>query len=277
MSDTLSPRARSFLESVRNDDDPTSADFERVAARLEAALAASIAAGIGMTAAKAGAATSQAAAPATSAVTTWAGGALVTKVGAAVAVAGLLAGGGAAIGTYVHRAEHQIVATRTNALPPARGAAALAQTPMSAAAASEDARILEAPMEMPVASASPRRADAPIAPPKQRAVTGRTRVVATPAEDRPSPLDAEIAMIRAAHVARRDGNPAGALALLRDHDARFPTGALSEDSAAERIYALCALGRIDDAHELAVQFITAHPASPHAAAIRASCGLAARK
>jgi outer membrane protein assembly factor BamD (BamD/ComL family) len=88
----------------------------------------------------------------------------------------------------------------------------------------------------------------------------------------PSSLDTEIALLRDARSALRAGNAAHALALLDEHDRLYARGALAEDSAAERIYALCALGRSADAGALATHFLAAHPGSPHAASVRASCG-----
>jgi hypothetical protein len=260
MSDTLNPQARAFLQSVQHDDDPTSADYERVRARLRAELALGVAASaVALAMAKTGAATTEAAAPATSAVTTGAGVALMSKIGAAVLVAGVVAGGAAAVARYVHRAERvSAVATPTSGAAPMEAAGTLAGT--SAAS--------------PTSTYEPRR-DAPAAPVRQRSITARPRATVPPAVERPSLLDGEIALLRAAHTARRGGEPARALAILHEHETRFPHGALSEDCAAERIYALCALGRADEARLLATRFMAAHPASPHAPAVRSSCGFTA--
>jgi len=89
-----------------------------------------------------------------------------------------------------------------------------------------------------------------------------------------SPLDDEIALVRDARSALRAGDAPHSLAILDEHDRLFPAGALSEDCAAERIYALCALGRVDEARALATRFLADHPVSPHAASVRASCGSA---
>jgi outer membrane protein assembly factor BamD (BamD/ComL family) len=87
----------------------------------------------------------------------------------------------------------------------------------------------------------------------------------------PSSLDAEIALVRDARAALRGGDAARSLALLDEHDRRFPGGALAEDCAAERVYALCALGDSAGARSAAARFLSDHPYSPHAASVRASC------
>jgi outer membrane protein assembly factor BamD (BamD/ComL family) len=87
-----------------------------------------------------------------------------------------------------------------------------------------------------------------------------------------SALDAEIALLRDARSALHGGDAAGALSLLDAHDRLYPAGALGEDAAAERIYALCALGQTSQARALAARFLAAHPSSPHAASVGATCG-----
>jgi outer membrane protein assembly factor BamD (BamD/ComL family) len=86
-----------------------------------------------------------------------------------------------------------------------------------------------------------------------------------------------VALLRRARTALRDGDARGALALLDEHASRFPGGSLAEDCAAERIQVLCALGRVEDARALSSRFVAAHASSPHAAAVRGSCGLSARR
>jgi hypothetical protein len=261
MSDPLNPVAQAFLRSVQHDDDPTDSDCDRVGARLEAQLAASVAVGIVAAGiAKAGA-TSEAAAPATTPLITGTGLTLMSKIGAAVAVIGVVAGGATAA-RYLHRAE---------------SVASVAAPANVAATARAPATPAEAPTPTPATSPSAPRVDELAAPVSRRSTAARARAGAPPSAERPSPFDAEIALLRAAHTARRGGDPAGALVILQEHDARFPDGALREDCAAERIYALCALGRGDDARVLAHQFIAARPGSPHAAAVRSSCGFAVPK
>jgi hypothetical protein len=88
----------------------------------------------------------------------------------------------------------------------------------------------------------------------------------------PSTLSAEADLLRAADAAVRAGAPARALAILDQHGARFPSGALVEERDAERVVVLCALGRTEEGRAAATAFLRDRPRSPLAARVRASCG-----
>jgi hypothetical protein len=90
-------------------------------------------------------------------------------------------------------------------------------------------------------------------------------------------LDAELALIRRAHTLLIEGHADEALVALDEHALRFPAGVLAEDRAAQRVLALCALGRFEAAHEEGQQFVSNHPLSPHVAAIRSSCAFVASR
>jgi hypothetical protein len=131
----------------------------------------------------------------------------------------------------------------------------------------------------PAASAAPAFAVAPA--PSPTASTSATptasappppAVTTTAAAPAPtSSVSAEIALLQDAQTALASGNASRALALLDDHARRFPTGALGEERDAERIFALCALGRAGDAHAWAGHFLAAYPRSLYAARIKSSC------
>jgi outer membrane protein assembly factor BamD (BamD/ComL family) len=87
-----------------------------------------------------------------------------------------------------------------------------------------------------------------------------------------SPIAVETSLVRGADEALRAGDAARALALLEEHARRFPHGILAEERSAERVSALCKLGRIDDARVEANQFLAATPDSPLSTSVRASCG-----
>ena len=86
---------------------------------------------------------------------------------------------------------------------------------------------------------------------------------------------AEVAILRRVSAALRSGDPKGALAAVGEHARRFPNGALSEERDTERIVALCALGRRDDAARATERFDRAYPSSSHESTIRAACAPAA--
>lgn len=152
-------------------------------------------------------------------------------------------------GTIAVEPKRDTEAARTPAAP-ARLAASSA-APLPASAATSDTSAVPATSAMPA-----------------------TSITSAPAGAAPPTLDDEIALVRDARAALRAGDAARSLSLLDTHDRLFPDGALGEDCAAERVYALCALGRTDDARVVATRFLAEHPVSPHAAAVRASCGIA---
>jgi hypothetical protein len=89
----------------------------------------------------------------------------------------------------------------------------------------------------------------------------------------PPPADAlqgELALVRQAHDALREGRPAVALERMDEHRRAYPNGALSEERDALRVGALCALGR-SDAQAEAHAFLVNHPTSPFVARVRDAC------
>ena len=82
---------------------------------------------------------------------------------------------------------------------------------------------------------------------------------------------AEVAILRRVSAALRAGDPATALAAVGEHARRFPNGALAEERDTERIVALCALGRRDEAARATQRFDRAYPSSSHASTIHAAC------
>ncbi len=313
MSDALNPRARAFLRSVQGGDDPTRADRDRVRARVKAQLAAGIAAGVAALAtSKAAASTMPAAAAASTAIGTSATaattattatvaattaasvapGAFATvgsgfalgKLATALLIVGAVAGGTTAVvrhvqpdsAPHVPAAGNPVVARPPAAPRPAMPSAPLPVTPRLQA---PPALGVPDPGMAPVAAPGPAPAGAvPTLPRSDRSSTNVSPAplpvpAAVPATPAAPSLDDEISLVRDARAALRGGDPGQALALLDEHDRRFPAGALAEDCAAARIYALCALGRTEPARSLASRFLSEHPVSPHAASVRNSCGV----
>ncbi len=98
-------------------------------------------------------------------------------------------------------------------------------------------------------------------------LSSATRVV--PAET--PTVEAEAHVVRRAVEARQAGESRRALQLLDEYDRAYPRGVLGEESAAERVLALCNLGRIDDARAQAAQLARTRPYSMLNARLRASC------
>jgi hypothetical protein len=96
----------------------------------------------------------------------------------------------------------------------------------------------------------------------------------TPSAKTPPPTTAladELVVIRSIDEALAVGAPARALALLDEHDRRFPSGMLREEADAERVRALCDAGRRAEARALAARFVAAHPRSIHVATLQRAC------
>jgi hypothetical protein len=72
-------------------------------------------------------------------------------------------------------------------------------------------------------------------------------------------------------VALRDGRPARALALLDEQDRAFAAGALVEERAAARVFALCASGLVAAARSGAIAFVARYPRSVFRARVQSSC------
>ncbi len=105
-------------------------------------------------------------------------------------------------------------------------------------------------------------------PPRSRRVPPPSSGDAGPAQ---TSLAAEMALLRRARAALRQGDAPGALAVLGRHARRFPRGQMLEDRQALRVQALCDAGRPRQAREAAAAFVAAHPGSPHAGRIKKTC------
>jgi hypothetical protein len=63
-------------------------------------------------------------------------------------------------------------------------------------------------------------------------------------------------------------DPERALELLAQHRTKFPRGSLAPETSVLRVKALAASGQLEQAQKLGRQFLSAHPASPHAEVVR---------
>jgi hypothetical protein len=84
----------------------------------------------------------------------------------------------------------------------------------------------------------------------------------------PSTLDDEVYAIDQARRALTAGNAAAALQLVDAYDAKYPGGALVQESTEIRIEGLFRTGKRPAATKLANRFLAAHPESPYAREIR---------
>ncbi len=168
---------------------------------------------------------------------------------------------------------HATARVRSNTDAPTAPALAAAATPTTSAAVATDPTL---PARVPTrarANASPvsqrSRTDA-VDPP--RPSTPQPGPPPPPPEPRPSDevgVDAEVALLRRATVALRDGRAQEAAALLDRHAREFPTGALVELREFSRARLRC--DAIGDREATIDGFRARFPDSPHLARLQREC------
>jgi hypothetical protein len=98
----------------------------------------------------------------------------------------------------------------------------------------------------------------------------------TPAPSASAPgngtLAEEVTLLARANEALAAGDPRRALALLKEHQARFPTSRLGQVRAVTRALSLCAAGQLAEGRRAAEAILQAQPGSPFAERLRSACG-----
>jgi hypothetical protein len=273
----LTPESRGLFKKAREDFEPSDGDRSRNNRALARRLG--IAAGTLVTAAtSASASVAPGIAPAAVGGTALGASALlgVTKwVGAALVIGAVGVGG-----VSVYRAE-----TRAPGSGQQSGqVSAKVTVPISRVAPAAARAPTEAPPGAPVVPAelapSPTATPAVTPLPSPRAALPRSQPAqpvqptepATPASVSPtSTVAEETRLLRGADEALRAGDATRALVLLDEHARTFPTGVFSEERSAERVSALCKLGRVAEARDDAQRFLRTVPDSPLAKSVRESC------
>lgn len=100
------------------------------------------------------------------------------------------------------------------------------------------------------------------------------RPFSPPPEHAPSSsdtLEREARLLADVRRALKNGDDAGALALLDEHARVFPHGWLASERAVERIVVLCSLGRRADAVREATVFLDGRPRGPLTRRVEMSC------
>jgi hypothetical protein len=150
---------------------------------------------------------------------------------------------------------------------------AVAPTQQSTAAEASRVR----PLRPRHVESNPRHA-LPVAPVLARSASKPAQPVAPqdaranePRPDGEDPLVQELNVLHAALAALDQGAAAQAVALLDQHDLRYPHGPLRQERLATRVLALCALGRAPEARATASQLLQLAPRVPYLARLRRSC------
>jgi hypothetical protein len=233
----LSRKSRALFAEARRAG-PSEAARARVRAGVEAKVAA-IAAGA-------------AAGAALEAKALAAGGAAATGLGTKLLIAG-------AVSALIGVGGSAVVLTRRTTPAPREASAIVAPSAAPAPPAPPPAA---PPLEE---TASP----APSPPPRPAPVRASASASAAPAQ--PPSIAAELARLREAQAALKDGDPERSLRALDELSAQHPDGALREERMAARVLALCAAGRVDEARVAASRFLAESPRSVQADRVRGSC------
>jgi len=285
---SLGPHARKLLEAGRARSEPSAEERARVRSALVGR--------VGPAAALATIATKTAGATVAATASVSSVGATLVKFGIVGAALVGVSGGGYVV---AHRAA---VARRVSASHVEQGSTATLPTsvmpqeaPAIAAEAPPPAPVLPLAFAPPAAIAPSSAVTALGTPSHERTAQSRDAIVAPPStapailEPVPTPtpepqanpqpaasppavdtLRSELALVRAAHDALREGRPAVALERMDEHRRAYPDGALGEERDALRVSALCALGRPEAPAE-ARAFLEGHPTSPFLARVRDAC------
>jgi RNA polymerase sigma-70 factor (ECF subfamily) len=240
----MSRQTEELLGLVRDAEDPTQADEERVLRGLQAAVAAGAASSV-----MAHAWTSR----------TWSGKMLSKLAASVLKLSAVAACAGATIATvYLLRQPHDVGSVVPRTVAPVA-------LPATAPSETESARTVapEQPSPVPAAEAIRNRRTA------QRTRTPSTQAPAR-ANRRPAgSLREEIEMLSRVQAALKRGDGAAALHELDSH--QTADRALLAERQAARILALCLVGRVAEARRAAAAFARDNPDSPHRQAIASSC------
>lgn len=256
----LNREARTLIDSACAVEGPSEAYRERMRGRLAVSLGGAMAAST--------AAVSSKAAVSQTGVAKVTGVALWVKAGTFVAAIGVFSGGAALLwpdsgGTRV-------------AVSAMRGVKAAFSTPRFPEA-------LPAPSASPpvVATGKEQNDSVPVLPARARqtsalpprAIRKAASVAPTKADNAlaNNALNQELLLLSRAQASLSSGDADRALALLDAHATTYPNGALREERMAARVFALCALGRQEEARAEAQRFVSMAPRSPLAARVRGAC------
>ncbi len=253
----LKPEDAALLARARGGAEPTEDDRARVGAAILASLGVGAGLSVGTTNEPAEAAATATRSGANTVSTS--SSIALGKILGVIAVAGAIAGAWSAqrAGRHPQATAYESLAAPTmRPVPrPAPGARpALPSITTAPASISPSAR-----RTAPPASTSRVEGSTPTAVNRPPAAATRTTI------------DAEARLVRSALSARRSGNAALALRLLDEYARTYPSGVFAEESAAERIFALCDLRRFDEARTERVEFVRAHPDSLLTDRVKTSC------
>jgi hypothetical protein len=236
----MNPEARRIIQLARQARSPSSEDKRRVRAAVAIGVAA---AAVTVPAVAAGGATGVSAKVA-GAVGVFAG---LRGIVVGMVIASTSVGAGAYLWKHASAA-HVVEAPVVSSAPPVSAPVAL-PPPVSA--------LEPAPALVVTPDVRDVHGDAP----------GRARVVLQ------DPLAAELTLLHAAKQAWQDGKSQTAFDLARKHERLYPHSQLASERDALKVFALCGLGRTNEARDLAAALLSKAPGSPFRASLEQSCAM----
>lgn len=261
----LSAKARALIETVGDADGPALGTRERV----RAALGASIGAGAALGGSTALGAPSSAGASAQLAASAWT---LGGKGSAAIAL-WFVAGGAAGMAVATPLALVADPASPAAVTQPAAPTSHRSVEPSPAVAGARAAPVESAATPLGVNGTAKLSSHS-----ANKAVGARGLAVPVPGVASPAAslvpaadMGAELALLKAAQRELNSSNAAASLGLLDDHAQRYPDGALKAERLGARVFALCKLGRVEEARAAAREFMSAAADSPLVPRVLASC------
>jgi hypothetical protein len=224
---------------------------------------------------------------ATASATATAGGVATTTAGAFVAgaasgavatmllVLGTGFGAAPAVPARSGAGVHVAVASLSAVLAAERAPGAAAGAPGAASVGSLPS-VTVAPREPLPEAGSSRAAGSPGGrAPADDAPRASAALGTTPGPASTPTLAEETAALRKAQRALSDGDPSGAMEVLKELSWRHPNGVLREERMVAEVAALCASGKRDAARAVADRLLAEQPSAVGAARVRASCAFAA--
>jgi len=275
----LSPETRAFLDVAARGDGPSDEDRARIRHKLAIELGAAALATTTLAVAAQATATatstgslSAAASVAVGKASASAGVGLLGKIALAAALAG-------AVSTTAVVVVRSTESSRDNASSSAQIGRKHVRSQPHASARAEPTSV--APSDVAVQAAAAQAVAAPlpiveqldaepvVTPVVAKAKRERAAIKASVPEQPAANMTEELALLRQAQTALREGRAADALSISSDHATRFPQGALREERAAVEMLARCAQGTAGPAQ--LSSFLESAPESPLKARVRAAC------
>lgn len=264
-----------LFASARSAATPTDDDRRRVRVALSRKLGVVAGASVGVTAAKAAASVTTTVVGASNtagATTALAGFSGIAMVKVTAIVIALAAVGVVALPRRVTAPTSKSVATTALSSAPIEPSFGDRSSPPPRALPIRDPSIVASATEPPARPREAVRSLSARALPAQIAVEPPTAAVPVPLPSSSEATD-DIALVKQMQAALRSNDLARVLALVHEHEQRFPASVLAPERDGARVLATCPGATPAEAARIGETFLEAHPRSPLAVHVRLTCGV----